>query len=71
MTQKWYRVEFVAPSGMKIPLEAQGRWWHERSVHVLPEGQARTLAARPHFTLLNETDAPAMMPDCNCGKAKG
>lgn len=68
---KWFRVEFVAPGGMRTPIEAAGRWWGERSVHVLPERCAREIAAQPHFTLLNEVPMPANAQPCTgCRKTK-
>lgn len=68
---KWFRVEFVAPSGTHLPYEAAGRWWFERSVHVLPESCAREVAAQPNFTLLNEVPMPANAQPCTgCGKPK-
>jgi hypothetical protein len=63
---RWFHVEFVAPAGMDTPIEAQGFWWMERSVHVLPELCARTLAAQLYFTLLHETTKPANAGPCNC-----
>ena len=64
--QKWYRVEFVAPANTDLPMEAAGRSWMERSVHVLPEALARSLDERDNFTLLDETAAPANAADCGC-----
>lgn len=66
---RWFRVEFVAPANMRTPIEAAGRWWGERSVHILQESCAREVAAQPHFTLLNEVPEPPNAQPCTgCGK---
>lgn len=46
------RVRFTAPAGIALPVEAVGRYWHDRGEYLLSAADADQLRDQPGFIVV-------------------
>lgn len=54
----WLTLRFHATASTETPVLAEGRYWHDRSEHVVPPDVAERLLAQPGFVNLGPAGAP-------------